>query len=92
MDDSRRYQVDAEVTFQKLGEETVIVHLGTGRIHHTNATGSRIWELLECGRSVPEIRDTLLREFEAPPAQLQQELESFLQQLSTENMIHTVAE
>ena len=91
MEHSTRYQVDAEATFQRLGDETVIVHLGTGRIHHTNATGSRIWELLESGRSVAEIRDALLREFDVPPAQLQQELESFLQQLSTENMIHTVA-
>ncbi len=90
MDDLRRYQADAEVTFQKLGEETVIVHLGTGRIHHTNFTGSRIWELLESGRSMGEIRQTLLEEFDASPEQLQQELETFLARLSDEQMIHTI--
>lgn len=88
MDDSKSYQVDPEVTFQRLGGETVLVHLGTGRIHHTNATGSRIWELLDSGRPVAEIRDVLLEEFEVPPDELQRELGTFLESLSAEKMIH----
>lgn len=92
MDESSRYRPDDEVTFQKLGEETVIVHLGTGRIHHTNSTGSRIWELIENGRSLGEIRETLLEEFDASPGQLCQELDGFIAQLAAERMIHAVAE
>ena len=90
MDFSCHYQVDSEVTFQKLEEATVLVHLVSGRIHHTNATGSRIWELLEAGRSVGEILQTLEKEFEASPDHLQAEVEQFLEQLSTEKMIHRV--
>ena len=85
---SDHYQVDSEVTFQKLEDATVLVHLTTGRIHHTNATGSRVWELLEAGRSVGEILETLQTEFEASGEQLQAEVGQFLEQLSTENMIH----
>ena len=87
MDLSCRYQVDSEVTFQKLEEATVLVHLTTGRIHHTNATGSRIWELLEAGKSVGEILTTLEGEFDIAPAQLQAELDTFIQQLSSEKMV-----
>lgn len=92
MDDSRHYLTDPEVTFQKLGDETIIVHLGTGRIHHTNATGSRIWELLDSGRSLAEIREALFAEFAVPPDQLQRELETFVEQLSAEKMIVGVTE
>jgi hypothetical protein len=87
VDFSARYQADAEVTFQRLDEATVIVHLGTGRIHHTNLTGSRIWELLAEGRSLEDIYNTLLDEFDVPPEQLRSDLESFVQELSAEKMI-----
>jgi hypothetical protein len=92
MDESNRFRPDDDVTFQKLGEETVIVHLGTGRIHHTNATGSRIWELIEGGRSLGEIREALVGEFDASPGHLQEALETFVAQLSAEQMIHAIKE
>ena len=92
MNDSIRYQTDTEVTFQKLGDETVIVHLGTGRIHHANATGSRIWELLEGGRSIEEVLKILQDEFEVPPEKLRQEVMGFIEQLASEKMIHSVAD
>lgn len=87
MDLSQRYQTEGEVAFQKLGEETVLVHLTTGRIHHTNITGSRIWELLEAGQSLGEIVATLRDEFDAPPGQLESEVEKFVEQLSGEKMV-----
>ncbi len=90
MDFSSRYQTDSEVTFQKLDDATVIVHLGTGRIHHTNATGSRIWELLDAGRPLGEIVATLESEFEAPPEQLQREVADFIDKLSEERMIRRI--
>ena len=87
MDPSTRYQTDGEVSFQKLDDATVIVHLGTGRIHHTNHTGSRIWELLDAGRSLGEILETVGIEFAAPREQLRVEMEQFVEQLSAEKMI-----
>ena len=90
MNDSMRFQTDTEVSFQRLGDETVLVHLGTGRIHHANATGSRIWELLEGGRSVEELLKILQDEFDAPPDRLQQEVAAFIEQLAAEKMIHSM--
>jgi hypothetical protein len=87
VDYSNRYQVDSEVSFQKLEDATVIVHLGSGRIHHTNATGSRIWELLCEGRSLQETLASLHEEFDVSEEQLRGELEQFVEQLSAEKMI-----
>jgi hypothetical protein len=87
VDNLKSYQVNPEVTFQRLGEETVLVHLGTGRIHHTNATGSRIWELLEEGRSVPEMLDILSSEFDVPADRLRGEVATFVEKLASEQMI-----
>jgi hypothetical protein len=90
MDLSSRYRTDSEVSFQKLENATVIVHLGTGRIHHTNATGSRIWELIDEGRSLAEVVETLAAEFAVPPEQLRRDVEEFVGRLSSEKMISCI--
>lgn len=87
MDLSQRYATDSEVSFQKLEDATVLVHLGSGRIHHTNVTGSRVWELLDQGQSVGDILRALEAEFDAEPDQLRREVETFIAQLETEKMI-----
>ena len=87
MNPSFRYVVHDDVTFQKLDDETVVVHLGTGKIHHTNPTGSRVWELLQEGRSLGEIIQTLESEFEAGPADLERDVTEFLEVLERENVV-----
>ena len=87
MDGSMRFRVDSDVSFQKLEDATVLVHLTTGRIHHTNATGTRIWELLADGRSVAETLEALQAEFDAPREQLEREVAEFVRQLSEEKML-----
>jgi len=84
---ARTYTVHDDVTFQKLDDETVVVHLGSGKIHHTNATGSRVWELLQEGRSVGEMIRTLQSEFEASPAEIERDLGVFLEMLERENVV-----
>lgn len=87
MNPALRYNVHDDVTFQKLDDETVVVHLGTGRIHHTNPTGSRVWELLQEGRSLGEIIQTLASEFEASPADLERDVTDFLEVLEREKVV-----
>ena len=81
------YAVDPEVTFQKLGEETVLVHLTTGKIHHTNETGSRVWELLKTGQPLDEILRLLGDEFDTPPEALESDVAGFVEQLEKGKMI-----
>ena len=87
---SDRYEADGEVSYQKLDDVTVIVHLSSGRIHHTNSTGSRIWELLENGRSMGEVLTQLEQEFRTPPDQFRQEVEEFVERLVNEKILRPV--
>lgn len=87
-----RYRTDGDVTFQRLEDATVLVHLGSGRIHHTNVTGSRIWELLDAGRSPEEILAMLAAEFDAPQEQMRKEVADFVQQLEQEKMISPIGD
>lgn len=87
MAETTKYVVDPEVTFQELGDETVLVHLGTGKIHHTNATGGRVWELLQEGLGTEEILDRLKGEFESTSEKLRADVEEFIRTLAAEKII-----
>lgn len=86
------YKVDPDVISEKLGEEVVLVHLETGRIHHTNETGSRIWELLQEGRSLREMVEILRVEYSTSSEAIASDIREFIKSLRRENMIEMASE
>ncbi len=57
-----------------------------------NEVGARIWELIERGRSVQQIEELLLEEFDTTSEQLEEDLLRLLDQLQELGAIETVAE
>ena len=57
-----------------------------------NEVGARIWELIDRGRSVQQIEQLLLEEFETTPEQLEEDLLRLLDQLQELGAIEAVAE
>lgn len=76
-----------DVITQELEGELVLVHMATNRIFALNATGARFWELLESGLDVPGIRETLKREFDVDPRQLESEVEGLVAALAAEGLV-----
>lgn len=89
---SQGYRIDPDVVSEKLGDEIVLVHLETGKIHHTNQTGSRIWELLQDGRTIEEMVEILQGEYGTAPGAVARDVHEFIDALSREKMIAPVAE
>lgn len=81
-----------DVVFQTLaGEEgAVLLHLGTGQYHTLNPMGSRIWELLETPLTESELGSRLEGEFDADRERLEDDMRSFLQDLSVRQLIRRV--
>ena len=57
-----------------------------------NEVGGRIWELIDRNRSVQQIEQLLLEEFDTSPEQLQEDLLRLLDQLQELGAIEAVAE
>jgi len=57
-----------------------------------NEVGARIWELIDGGRSVQQIEELLLNEFDTSQEQLEEDLLRLLGQLQELGAIETVAE
>ncbi|MGZ4315496.1 MAG: PqqD family protein [Gaiellaceae bacterium] len=76
-----------DVVFRELGDEAVLVHLGTNRIYSLNTTGARFWGLLCSGLTRRAAEDELLVEFDVSPAELRREVDELLGSLRSEGLV-----
>lgn len=70
-----------------LGEEVVILNLRTGVYHGLNAVGARIWNLLQEPRTVNDIKDVILNEYDVESDCCESDLLVLLQKLADEGLI-----
>ena len=60
-----RFEVPDDVVYRDVGGETMILHLEAATYFGLDAVGSRVWQLLEQGRSLAEAAGMLETEFDA---------------------------
>ena len=70
-----------------LGEEAVILQLKKGVYYGLNPLGARIWELLKEPRTVRDIKEVILAEYEVGPEQCEQDLLRLLKELAAHGLI-----
>ena len=75
-------QISSEVS-----SDAVILNLSSGVYFSLNRVGSRIWELIQEPRSVREVRDTLVGEFDVDPERCQQDIVSLLEELDAKGLV-----
>jgi hypothetical protein len=73
--------------FCDLGEEVVILDLASGIYYGLNGVAARIWNLLQEPRTVGEIRDALLEDFDVERERCELDLMALLQQLESHELI-----
>jgi hypothetical protein len=76
------YQVSSD-----LGGEVAILHLKAGIYYGLETVGARIWSLIQEPRSVGEIRDILVSEYEVEPDRCESDLIALLRGLADEGLI-----
>jgi Coenzyme PQQ synthesis protein D (PqqD) len=70
-----------------LGGEVAILDLKAGVYYGLDAVGARIWSLIEEPRTVKEIRDILLEEYDVEPERCERDLLALLQRLADEGLV-----
>ncbi len=81
---------DAGRVFTRLGDEVVLLDLENDVYLKLNEVAARIWDLLEQPRQVQELLAILLEEYRVEPAQLEQDLYRFLQEMLQRGLVHVV--
>lgn len=65
----------------RVGDQTMMMSVARGKYYALDATGQRIWELIERPRSLAEITDTLVAEYDVGPDRCAAEVERFAARL-----------
>jgi hypothetical protein len=75
-----------DVLTRRVGNEVVLVHLGTNRIYSLNATAGRLWELFAAGASRDDVFAKLKQEFEVSDETLAAETSSLAELVERERL------
>lgn len=70
-----------------LGEESAILNLKNSVYYGLDPVGARVWDLLRVPRSVGELRDTLLTEYEVEAGRCEVDLLALLEKMRSEGLI-----
>jgi hypothetical protein len=70
-----------------LGAEVAILHLEAGVYYGLDTVGARIWSLIQEPRTVKELREIVVSEYEVEPDHCERDLLALLQTLADEGLI-----
>ena len=74
----------------RVGDEVVLLRLSTGVYYGLNAVGATIWAGLQERKSLEDIRDVILAEFEVTLEQCEQDLLGVVKHLEEEGLVEVV--
>ena len=77
----------SDQVFSNLEDEVAILSLKDGMYYGLNEVGARIWNLIQEPRTVGEVRDLLVSEYEVNPDRCEHELIALLQDLVAEGIV-----
>jgi uncharacterized secreted protein with C-terminal beta-propeller domain len=78
---SKQLVCNPNVTFQRLGDELVVVNLESDTIYTLNETAAIVWEMLQNGSDVDDIRARLSTDYNVAHETVYQELMQALTKL-----------
>jgi Coenzyme PQQ synthesis protein D (PqqD) len=70
-----------------LGEESAILNLTNTVYYGLNPVGARVWNLLQQQRTVGELRDALLDEYDVEAGRCESDLLELLEKMRSEGLI-----
>lgn len=85
-----RIQHCPDVVAGTVGEETVLVTPSQARVRMLNESGSRLWALADGSRTLQELADSLVEEYEVTPELAAADVLAFAEDLLAAGLIEVV--
>ena len=70
-----------------LGEESAILNLKNSVYYGVNPVATSVWKLIQQPKSIGELRDALVEEYEVEPERCEQDLLTLLDKMRDEGLI-----
>jgi hypothetical protein len=74
----QRWTLSGQAAASRVGEETVLLHLGSGLYFGLDPLGTRIWQGLEGGEDPRSISEGIAGEYAEPRERVEQDVRDFL--------------
>ena len=87
-----RYRLRAEVLRAPLQEDEVLLNPETGIYHLANATGRAVLAALQAGDTVAAVADRIARDTGTAPERVRQDVEAFVQAMTSRGVLEEVRE
>lgn len=82
-----RFEIKPNVMARQVGEETVVLDLASGTYFGLDRVGARLWHLLGEGKTLSEICNVMLDEYEVSREELERDALALAQDLAARNLI-----
>ena len=82
-----RVRISEDVVFRDLQGELVLLNLKTGVYFGLDPMGTRIWHLIQAHRSLKNVLDSLVEEYEVTDTRCEQDLLGFVAKLRDNSII-----
>ena len=90
MNPRERFERVAELPFNKLEEQILVVVARTREVHLLNASAARIWELLETPATVEALMEALGEDFDVDPHEGRQEVEAVVAEMIGKGLVRSI--
>jgi hypothetical protein len=84
---SDRVSVPAQVMDRSVGDETVILDLESGTYYGLDPVGARMWQLLGEGKSLGEVCEIMLEEYDVARERLEEDLLKLAEELANNGLV-----
>lgn len=84
---SDKVLIPAQVMARQVGDETVILDLASGTYFGLDPVGARIWQLMAEGKSLSDICDTMLDEYDVTRDALERDVIELARGLDAQGLI-----
>jgi len=79
--------IKKEIAYRKIGDEFFVLTTRDSTLHNIKGAGVRVMELLDEGKDEAEIARVLRDEYDAPAAEIEADLASFLEELAAKGIV-----
>ncbi len=77
-----------QVIARKASGTVILLNLDSGHYYSLDEVGSRVWELCDGARTVPEIVSRICQEYDAATDRVEQDVSELLAELAKEKLVH----
>ena len=82
-----KVSIPAPVMARDVGGETVILNLESGVYFGLDTVGARIWQLLSEGKTLAEVCEAMVDDYDVSHDDIQRDLLSLVEQLQSQHLI-----